>query len=148
MNLLASSFISLDYVTKKVKICCTEILRLKTEKSMYSQFFLRKVSDIAPICCHIISQALSSKVKYTIQLWAILRNLLNKYWLYVQEFEAQRSVASNLTVYFCNLQKSRSKGPSIDDVGIFQEGRGVSNFDVVARYQKVGVRQIWFEIPA
>ena len=32
-----------------------------------------------------------------------------------------------------------SKGPSIKDVGIFEGGRGVSNFDV-ARYYKVGVR--------
>ena len=49
MNLLAlygqpaSSFISLDYVTKKVKICCTEILRFEARKK-YSQPFLRTVS--------------------------------------------------------------------------------------------------------
>ena len=36
-------------------------------------------------------------------------------------------------------------GPPIKDVGIF-EGRGVSNFDV-ARYWKVGIRQIRVEIP-
>ena len=59
-----------------------------------------------------------------------------------------------LAIYFVQINEMRMlnkslgrphahvQGPSINDVGIFQGRRVVSNFDVVARYQKVGVRQI------